>query len=328
MEPSFQSLSCAAALFLSITALYYYLSSKPNPHRNLPPTPPSLPIIGHLHLLKPPLHRTLHRLSQALGPVFSLRFGSRPVVVVSSPPLVEECFTRNDVVLANRPKFLSGKYFSYNDTGIATAPYGDHWRNLRRFMSLEIFSASRLNNSSPIRQAQVELLLLDLCRNSSVNFSRVELKSKFSELSFKVIKRMIAGKRFSEEPGDFRGLVREAFELSDAASPGDFVPVLRWVDFGGYEKNLKRTHGRLDAFFRHLIDEHRRDRGNDSMIDHLLSLQESQPEYYTDEIIRGLIMLVKGVRFLLYSPYCLQHILLIFDHPTVNNRRKSRGLIP
>ncbi|XP_058179821.1 cytochrome P450 81Q32-like [Rhododendron vialii] len=292
MEPSFQSLSCAAALFLSIAALYYYLSSKPNSHRNLPPTPPSLPIIGHLHLIRPPLHRTLHRLSQSLGPVFSLRFGSRPVVVVSSPPLVEECFTRNDVVLANRPKFLSGKYFSYNYTGIATAPYGDHWRNLRRLMSLEIFSASRLNDSLPIRQSQVELLLLDLCRNSSVNFSSVELKSKLSELSFNVIMRMIAGERCSEEAGEFRGLVGEAFELCDAANPGDFVPVLRWVDFGGYEKNLKRIHGRLDAFFRHLIDEHRLDKGNDSMIDHLLSLQESQPEYYTDEIIRGLILAV------------------------------------
>ncbi|KAE9446064.1 hypothetical protein C3L33_22054, partial [Rhododendron williamsianum] len=70
-------------------------------------------------------------------------------------------------------------------------------------------------------------------QNSSVNFSRVELKSKLSELSFNVIMRMIAGERCSEEAGEFRGLVSEAFELCDAANPGDFVPVLRWVDFGG-----------------------------------------------------------------------------------------------
>ncbi|KAF3964792.1 hypothetical protein CMV_010955 [Castanea mollissima] len=30
------------------------------------------------------------------------------------------------------------------------------------------------------------------------------------------------------------------------------------------------------------------------MIDHLLSLQESQPEYYTDQIIKGLILVLLG----------------------------------
>ncbi|KAH7851540.1 hypothetical protein Vadar_023434 [Vaccinium darrowii] len=144
MEASFQSLSLSSCLLLLIISLIYLSSVllTPNRHRKLPPSPPSLPIIGHLHLLKPPLHRTLHRLSQSLGPIFSLRFGSRLVVIVSSPSAVEECFTKNDIVLANRPMFLSGKYFAYNYTSIVATPYGDHWRNQRRLMSLEIFSAS------------------------------------------------------------------------------------------------------------------------------------------------------------------------------------------
>ncbi|KAF5930729.1 hypothetical protein HYC85_031602 [Camellia sinensis] len=45
----------------------------------------------------------------------------------------------------------------------------------------------------------------------------------------------------------------------------------------------------MDAFLQGLIDEHRRDKSKNTMIDHLLSLQESQPEYYADEIIKGLI---------------------------------------
>ncbi|KAK1363773.1 hypothetical protein POM88_039334 [Heracleum sosnowskyi] len=71
---------------------------------HLPSSPfPKLPIIGHLHLIKEPLHRTLDTLSKTIGPVFSLRFSSFLVVVVSSPAAVEECFTKNDVVLASRP---------------------------------------------------------------------------------------------------------------------------------------------------------------------------------------------------------------------------------
>ncbi|XP_056164726.1 cytochrome P450 81E8-like [Syzygium oleosum] len=47
-----------------------------------------------------------------------------------------------------------------------------------------------------------------------------------------------------------------------------------------------------------LIEEHRASskkgggRSMDTMVDHLLSLQETQPEYYTDEIIKGLTMVM------------------------------------
>ncbi|WP_422482689.1 cytochrome P450, partial [Pleomorphochaeta sp. DL1XJH-081] len=78
-------------LFLSI-AFKYLRKEK----RKLPPTPfPALPLLGHLHLLKFPLHRTYHSLSLRLGPIFSLRFGNRLMVVVSSPAVAEECFTTN-----------------------------------------------------------------------------------------------------------------------------------------------------------------------------------------------------------------------------------------
>jgi isoflavone 2'-hydroxylase len=108
--------------------------------KNLPPSPPSLPILGHLHLVKKPLHRTFHTLSQKYGQIFSLRFGSRLVVIVSSPSAVEECFTKNDIVLANRPPSLVAKHVGYNQTTVVGVPYGDLWRNLRRISALEIFS--------------------------------------------------------------------------------------------------------------------------------------------------------------------------------------------
>ncbi|KAK2632779.1 hypothetical protein EUGRSUZ_L01095, partial [Eucalyptus grandis] len=102
--------------------------------RNLPPGPPSLPIIGHLLLIKEPVHRTLQSLSDRYGPVLSLSFGSRPVVVVSSPSAAEECFTRNDVILANRPSMLAGQVMAYGNTTIGTAPYGmiDEHRSRRK----------------------------------------------------------------------------------------------------------------------------------------------------------------------------------------------------
>ncbi|EEF37435.1 conserved hypothetical protein [Ricinus communis] len=81
-------------------------------HRKLPPSPPAVPVLGHLHLLKQPIHRSLHSLSQKYGSIFSLQLGSYLAIVVSSPSIVQECFTKNDIVLANRPPLIMGKYLS------------------------------------------------------------------------------------------------------------------------------------------------------------------------------------------------------------------------
>ncbi|GKF75419.1 isoflavone 2'-hydroxylase-like protein, partial [Tanacetum coccineum] len=112
--------------------------------KNLPRGPPSLPIIGHLHLIKSPVHRIFQTFSFEYGPVISLRFGSHPVLVVTSPSAVEECFTNNDVILANRPALPSGKYLDYNQTTLSAAPYGHLWRDLRRITTLELFSSTKL----------------------------------------------------------------------------------------------------------------------------------------------------------------------------------------
>ena len=139
-------------------ALYPFTTHMLHKLHNLPPTPfLSFPIIGHLYLLKKPLHRTLAGISSRYGPIVFLRLGSRPSLLVSSPSVAEECLNKNDIVFANRPQLIAGKYIGYNYTSLAWANYGDHWRNLRRISSLEILSSSRIQMLSGIR-AEMEML--------------------------------------------------------------------------------------------------------------------------------------------------------------------------
>ncbi|XP_034689407.1 cytochrome P450 81Q32-like [Vitis riparia] len=272
-------------------------------HGNLPPSPPPLPIIGHLHLVRGGgLHRTFRSLSEKYGPILFLQLGWQPTVIVSSPSVVEECFTKNDIVLANRPLFLLGKYLGYNFTALAWAGYGDHWRNLRRLSTLEVFSPSRLDLIVGIQKDEVKCLLQRLSPDSRDGFGKVELKSKFSELTFNIITRAVAGKRFYGEDVDaevslnFRNLINEIFQSAEATNPADLLPIFRWIDYQGFERKMIEVSGKSDVFMQGLIDEHRSDRSSlesrNTMIDHLLSLQKSQPEYYTDEIIKGLIMVL------------------------------------
>ncbi|XP_065881476.1 cytochrome P450 81Q32-like [Euphorbia lathyris] len=290
-------------IFLIIYLITTHFFSK---IRNLPPSPfPTLPIIGHLHLLNKPLHRSLSLLSQRYGPVLLLHFGLRRVLVVSSPSIVEECFTKNDIVFTNRPRLLAGKHLGYDYTSLAWVPYGDLWRNLRKLSSLEILSSHRLQSLSTIRTSEVKLLIRRLYRNKE---EIVDLKSAFFELMLNMMMRMIAGKRYYgenveevEEAARFQGIVRETFQLA-GVNLGDFVPLLGVLK--GEERRFVELQKKRDGFIQDLIEEHRKqmairsqspcEERNKTLIEVLLSLQESDSEWFTDQIIKSLMLALLG----------------------------------
>ncbi|KAE8695377.1 Isoflavone 2'-hydroxylase [Hibiscus syriacus] len=178
------------------------------------------------------------------------------------------------------------------------ASYGDYWRNLRRICTLELFSPSQINKLSGIRKDEVQRLLLKLSRNSREDYAKVELKSMFVDLTLNNLMRMMVGKRYCGEDGidnhseakEFRELVAEVVENSGAGNPADYLPVLNWAV--NYEKKLLGLFTRVDGFLQGLIDERRNANGGNLMIDHLLSLQQSEPHNYTHETIKGLILVL------------------------------------
>ncbi|ESQ32632.1 hypothetical protein EUTSA_v10004055mg [Eutrema salsugineum] len=291
-------------LILSLFLLFFSLKLMFRTRRrklNLPPSPArSFPVIGHLHLLKLPLHRRFLSLSKSLdgASIFSLRLGTRLVFVVSSHSVAEECFTKNDVILANRPEFIVGKHIGYNSTTMVGAAYGDSWRNLRRIGTIEIFSSLRLNGFLSIQKDEIRRLILSLSKNSQQEFAKVDVRSLFMSLTINNILRMVAGKRFygdgteeDDEARHVRQLIAEVVVSGGAGNAADYFPILRWIT--NYEKRVKNLAGRVDGFLQSLVDEKRaeKEKGN-TMIDHLLSLQETQPDYYTDVIIKGIILVM------------------------------------
>ncbi|KAL3514406.1 hypothetical protein ACH5RR_027123 [Cinchona calisaya] len=274
--------------------------------KNLPPSPPSLPILGHLHIVYPPTHPALHKLATQYGPIVFLRLGNRPTLVISSASLAQECFTNknnnNDVAFADKPKTLGSIYLSYNNTTIGSLPYGDLWRNLRRVTAVQVFSSLSLNRFSAVRTEEIRFIAKKLYLTSTINATdqlthcKISLKSVSLELVFNVMMKMVAGKKWTGPTAMFT----EQFGTSVC----EYIPIMRWIGFEGYEKKLKDAHKKHDEFFQHLIGETRRMSGTCSASEEqtktitqmLLSLQQAEPERYTDHIIKAtlLVLFVAG----------------------------------
>nr|XP_043614590.1 cytochrome P450 81Q32-like [Erigeron canadensis] len=339
METHFSFGSLIVSLISFIFVFKMLIIHKKSTKSNIAPSPSSLPIIGHLHLLNGLLHRILQNLSSKHGPIVALRFGNRPVIIISSPSAVEECFIENDIVLANRPLFLSGKYLHYDYTTIGFAPYGQLWRDLRRVMNLELFSTTRLKSYMGVREHEVRSFIKNLYQDIFEDyFTRVEMRSRIEAISFNILMIIVAQKRYYgnevddfEEASEFKDLTRDMFEILAEPNPGDFVPFLKWIDFRGFKKRLLELARKFDSFSQKLIDEIRCKRRSSfldqekgkTFIDAMLSLQESQLEYYTDNIIKGNIMTLLQAGTDTSSVTIEWAMSLLLNHPNV--LRKARA---
>ncbi|KAK1405544.1 Isoflavone 2'-hydroxylase [Heracleum sosnowskyi] len=282
---------------LFIIAALYLFSQK---SKNLPPSPfPALPMIGHFYLLKKPLHKTLSSFSKKYGPVFYFLYGSRRVLVVSSSAAAEECLTKNDIVFANRPNLIFGKYIGNNFTSIVWVGYGDYWRNLRKLCSQEILSSHRLQKLSSIRIEEAKSMVKNVFKLSDGGLNAVEMRPVFFALLFNVLTRMIAGKRYygeesgkSEEAKRFQDIMMETARLASVADMGNFTSVLNWFWFRDLENQFVKLSKRRDEFMQNLIDEVRGSgtKGeNKTLIQVLLDLNEAKPDYYKDDVIKSLM---------------------------------------
>ncbi|XP_048226511.1 cytochrome P450 81Q32 isoform X2 [Ricinus communis] len=295
-------------LFVLVPKLTFFHKLDRSP-KNLPPSPPARPIVGHLHLLKQPVHRTLHELSK--------------------------CFTRNDVIFANRPQSLAGKHLNYNSTTMGFSSYGDHWRNLRRLTTVELFSTAHTAMFSGIRAEEVRLLLKQLFQDSRGESAKVALTSKFLDLTFNNMMRIIAGKRYygkdvvDQEGELLQDIIKEMEALRGSANLNDYFPVLQWVDYQGVEQRMLRLAKKMDVFLQDLIEEHRTNssasvnlsgasnqKRNLTLIDVMLSFRENL-EFYSDQTIKGVILTTLTAGSQTSAATLDWAISLLLNHPKV-----------
>jgi hypothetical protein len=123
--------------------LTIFLLSRKSFDSQLPPGTTAWPIIGNLHQIgQQNQHHVLWEMSKKYGPVMRLWLGSHLLVVVSSAQAAAEFMKVQDKAWASRPPSIAMEIFSYNYRDIVWAPYGNHWRHVRK-ISLELLSLSQ-----------------------------------------------------------------------------------------------------------------------------------------------------------------------------------------
>jgi hypothetical protein len=107
-----------AAVVLGAILVLKLLSGRHKKQLHLPPGPPGLPVIGHLHLMGPHPHEDLAKLSATYGPVMSLWFGQKLTVVASSPAAAEEILKTQGLNFSSRNRTSFGELIVTNGTAL------------------------------------------------------------------------------------------------------------------------------------------------------------------------------------------------------------------
>ncbi|MED6133677.1 hypothetical protein PIB30_030316 [Stylosanthes scabra] len=244
------------------------------------------------------------------GPIFQIYFGSLPAIVVSNKEGIKECFTTNDKVLASRTPSSRGTHLAYNNASFGFAPYGPYWAKQRKLAVLELLSSRGLESLRHVFESEIDTLIKDLLIHSSLGNKAVVMSEWFERLTFNIITKMVAGKRYFsylEDVDDLEAhkvvnLIKEFMQLAGGFVLSDAIPLLRWIGVEGRVlKSMKRIGTDLDTLIGGWVEEHKMkgnmvnsssDDENKDFIHVLLSIVEDDPEsgHSRDTIIKAHVM--------------------------------------
>ncbi|KAF3540808.1 hypothetical protein F2Q69_00018496 [Brassica cretica] len=223
----------------------------------LPPSPTALPIIGHIHLLGPIAHQALHKLSTHYGPLMYLFIGSIPNVIVSSTEMANEILKSNELNFLNRPTMQNVDYLTYGSADFFSAPYGLHWKFMKRICMMELFSSRAIDSFVNVRTEELSKLLVRVMKKAEAEES-VDLGEQLKELTSSIITRMMFRERRSDS-GIREEVIKMVVELNELAgffNVSETFWFLRRLDLQGIKKRLKNARDKYDVIIERIMNEH------------------------------------------------------------------------
>nr|AHI17493.2 cinnamate 4-hydroxylase [Dryopteris fragrans] len=259
------------------------------PKLRLPPGPLAVPIFGNWLQVGDDLnHENLSELARKYGEILLLRMGQRNLVVVSSPELAKEVLHTQGVEFGSRTRNVVFDIFTGKGQDMVFTVYGDHWRKMRRIMTVPFFTNKVVQQSRIYWEEEINYAIADLKAHPDAATKGVVIRRRLQMLMYNNMYRMMFNRRFEREDDPlFVELKRLNGERSRLAQSfeynyGDFIPVLRPFLKRYLQLCQKIKEQRLRLFKDYFLDEHKKltsikPPSNDEKcaIDHILDAQKN-----------------------------------------------------
>ncbi|KAK4492125.1 hypothetical protein RD792_002922 [Penstemon davidsonii] len=255
----------------------------------LPPGPIPVPIFGNWLQVGDDLnHRNLTDYAKKFGEIFLLRMGQRNLVVVSSPDHAKDVLHTQGVEFGSRTRNVVFDIFTGKGQDMVFTIYGEHWRKMRRIMTVPFFTNKVVQRNRSGWEAEAEAVVEDVRKNPEASTNGIVLRRRLQLMMYNNMYRIMFDRRFESEEDalylKLRALNAERSRLSQSFeyNYGDFIPILRPF-LKGYLKVCKEVkEKRLQLFKDYFVDERKKlasTKGgeNDGLkcaIDHVLEAQE------------------------------------------------------
>lgn len=272
-------------LFLVLGVAFWWMLDT-RQRKLLPPGPRGLPIVGSLLNLGSLPHRTFHELSKKYGPIMSLRMGSVPAIVVSSPEAAQLFLKTHDSVFAVRPQMEAVAHMSYGNNGISFTN-GMYWRHVRKFVVQELLAPAKVNSFQGMRREEVGLVVEEIKKAATAG-EVVNVSAKVGDMIENMTFRFLLG-RSKDDRFDLKGIMTDAFTLAGQFNLADFVPAIKPLDLQGLTRRYKEQSKKLDAMLELIIDEHEQNLNtgnNRDIVDEMISLSRNNSSVNHQELAK------------------------------------------
>lgn len=197
---------------------------------NLPPGPPGWPLVGNLFQVAQSgktFLQYVRDLEPKYGPIFTLRMGTRTMVIVTRADLAHEALVEKGQVFASRPMETPTRtIFSSNKFSVNASVYGPVWRSLRKNMVQNMLSTSRMKEFRGTRVAAMDRLVERIGTEAEAEGGAVWVLANARFAIFCILLAMCFGVEMDEKKIDEVDRTMKAVLIVLAPRIDDFLPIL------------------------------------------------------------------------------------------------------
>ncbi|PIO26378.1 Cytochrome P450 2G1 [Aquarana catesbeiana] len=246
------------AVFISLI-VYFFTTKRKMKWKDMPPGPPPLPLLGTmLHMSTKELPKSLVKLSEQYGPVFTIFMANDPIVVLAGYECVKEAFVDRSDAFSDRAK-TDLATLVFKDYGVILSN-GERWKQIRRFTltTLRDFGMGKRSIEERI-QEEARCLGESFWKNGGSPFDPTDLLRLAVS---NVICSIVFGERYEYEDQKFMTLLSLLKELfSTIASPWGILlnifPKTMHALPGPHQKVFKNTE-KMKDFILESVQNHKK----------------------------------------------------------------------